>query len=55
MAEYFAVQADSIRFHAVGALCATHRDWKHRLQVHQESTGTSVTRKMNQSGDLEVS
>jgi hypothetical protein len=52
-----AVQADSdsLRFQAVVALCPTHRDWKHLFQVHQESTGTSVTRKVNQSGDLEVS
>ena len=55
MVESFAVQADSLRFQAVLALCATHRDWKHLFQVHQESTGTSVTRKVNQSGDLEVS
>ena len=55
MVESLAVQADSLRFQAVPALCPTHRDWKHLLQVHQESTGTSVTRKVNQSGDLEVS
>jgi hypothetical protein len=55
MVESFAVQADSLRFQAVVALCPTHRDWKHLFQVHQESTGTSVTRKVNQSGDLEVS
>ena len=59
MVESFAVQADSLRFQAVVALCATHRDWKHLFQVHQESTGTSVIQNLNlkvyQSGDLEVS
>jgi hypothetical protein len=55
MVESFAVQADSLRFQAVMALCPTHRDWKHLFQVHQESTGTSMTRKVNQGGDLEVS
>ena len=55
MVEYFAVLADSFRFQAVVALCTAHRDWEHLFQVHQGSTGTSVTRKMNQSGDLEVS
>ncbi len=55
MVESFAVQADSLRFQAVLAMCTTHRDWKHLSQVHQESTGTSVTREVNQSGDLEVS
>ncbi len=50
MVESFAVQADSLRFQAVMALCTTHRDWKHLSQVHQESTGTTVTGKVYQSG-----
>ncbi len=45
MVEYVAVQADSLRFQAVMALRAIRRDWEHLFQVHQESTGTSVTRK----------